>query len=127
MSTAAESADRCPCCGSVDLTFGYGLAFGGLGGYTLCLDCGETLTKHRTDAGVCFNGLPEIGDRMMVPGLTRCRMIRYPGHEGSPDIECASVASYELATDSTHTICVECYQTSDEDDRRCYVPLGQGS
>ncbi len=54
-----ENADVCPLCGSRDLSFGYGFAGGGLGGYTLCLNCDGILTKHRTDEGDCLNGIIE--------------------------------------------------------------------
>jgi len=45
--------DRCPACGG-EVTFGYGFAGGRLGGYTICLDCGQIVTKERTDPGECF-------------------------------------------------------------------------
>ena len=47
---------RCPNCGG-EMTFGYGFAGGGLGPYTICLDCGGIITKHRTDPGECFHGV----------------------------------------------------------------------
>ncbi len=52
MSDGAE----CPVCGG-EVTFGYGLAGGGLGGYTFCLDCGRIITKERTDPGECLHDL----------------------------------------------------------------------
>ena len=43
--TPEEEADPivCPDCGSVENYHGYGFAAGGLGGYTMCLECGKTL------------------------------------------------------------------------------------
>ena len=58
-----ESSTRCPVCGGSNLSFGYGFAGGGLGGYTFCLDCDEILTKHRTDMGECLHGISESEDR----------------------------------------------------------------
>lgn len=57
-----ESADRCPICGSTNLSFGYGFAGGGLGAYTFCCDCDEILTKTRDDEGDCLNGIIERGE-----------------------------------------------------------------
>jgi len=54
-----ERAGECPVCGSHDLSFGYGFAGGGLGGYTFCVDCDTMITKERTDEGDCFNGIVE--------------------------------------------------------------------
>ena len=53
-----EDDEKCPICGG-PVTFGYGFAGGGLGGYTMCLaDCG-IITKHRTDEGECFHNVAE--------------------------------------------------------------------
>lgn len=57
--TATESATKCPVCGSSDLSFGYGFAGSGLGGYTVCLDCDLMITKEIKDPGDCFNGIQE--------------------------------------------------------------------
>lgn len=46
---------HCPVCGSHELSFGYGLAYGGLGPYTFCVDCDTLISKHVTDHGECFN------------------------------------------------------------------------
>jgi len=54
-----ESAAHCSVCGSKDLSFGYGFAGGGLGGYTFCLDCDLMITKELKDEGDCFNGIQE--------------------------------------------------------------------
>ena len=35
----------CPKCGGTDLHYGYGFAAGGLGSYTICLDCDETIER----------------------------------------------------------------------------------
>jgi hypothetical protein len=45
----------CPHCGG-ETTFGYGLAFGGVGGYLLCLDC-DWFEKEVTEPGACLHGL----------------------------------------------------------------------
>ena len=55
----ADELERCPVCSSTDLSFGYGFAGGGLGGYTFCLGCDLMITKERTDEGDCFNGIQE--------------------------------------------------------------------
>lgn len=51
--TSEESA-ACPVCGG-ELTFCYGFAGGGLGPYTMCLDCDRIITKERKDPGECFH------------------------------------------------------------------------
>lgn len=35
----------CPKCGSHEIHDGYGFAAGGIGAYTMCLDCGEILAS----------------------------------------------------------------------------------
>lgn len=52
----SKQDDRCPVCGG-ELTFGYGFAGRGLGGYTICLDCDRIITKERTDPGQCLDGV----------------------------------------------------------------------
>lgn len=43
---------RCPVCGSGDLAFGYGFAGGGgIGDYTMCLDCCRIIAKHVREPG----------------------------------------------------------------------------
>ena len=54
----SEAEARCPICGGANLTFGYGFAGGGLGPYTICLDCDCIVAKHRTEQGTVFNWAP---------------------------------------------------------------------
>lgn len=35
----------CPKCNSLNNEYGYGFAYGGLGGYITCGDCGEFISK----------------------------------------------------------------------------------
>ena len=42
----------CPSCGSNDHLVGYGLAFGPMGGYTVCEGCGELLEFAPDYAGL---------------------------------------------------------------------------
>ena len=62
MTNAEES--ECPVCGSRNLMHCYGIAFGGLGSYTVCEDCDEVICKHVTLPGQCLHGLETgTGDR----------------------------------------------------------------
>lgn len=44
-----EETHPCPKCGSHDTHVGYGFAAGGLGGYEMCMECGEVLNSWPED------------------------------------------------------------------------------
>lgn len=45
--SAVEEKELCPHCQSDDLYTGYGLAYGGIGSYVVCLACDKLLAKHQ--------------------------------------------------------------------------------
>lgn len=53
----------CPICGGADLAFGFGLAGGGgIGDYTMCLDCDLIIAKHVRVPGESFLFAPPAPD-----------------------------------------------------------------